>query len=253
LGGQKRLAGESIAQGADIVKRSFRNVYDYLGMTMVMSAAWFLIGFFPSALTFLVMIQVPAINSFLIFAVVSSLLLGPVTAATYSLASAMVQGEYVTLRDYWARFVKHYKRSVGLTAAMLGVLAILVVDLIFFMNSQVAWMQYLSVLWVYFLIFWALMAQYVYVALVRQDRKVWEAMKVAALLALDNIVASLMVAITGALVIAVSVWMRVPLLLFLAGTLAFLHCTAFEIIVGKYRDKSEPAGSGEGEREKTDG
>lgn len=251
MGGRRRLAGESIAQGADIVKRSFRNVYDYLGMTMAMSAIWFLVGFFPSALTFLVLIEVPAINSFFIFVLVSALSLGPITAATYSMVSAMVQSEYVTLREYWTRLRKYYKRAAGLTAAMLGVLAVLVVDLVFFMNSPVTWMQYLSVLWVYFLIFWALAAQYVYVVLVRQDRKVWETMKVAALLALDNIVASLMVAVTGAIVIAICLWMRVPLLLFLAGTLAFLHCTAFETIIGKYRGESESAELGE--REKTDG
>ena len=35
-----------------------------MGMTMFLSAVWFLIGFMPTALTFLVMVQVPAINSF---------------------------------------------------------------------------------------------------------------------------------------------------------------------------------------------
>ena len=65
----------------------------------------------------------------------------------------------------------------------------------------------------------------------------WETMKVAALLALDNIVASLMVAVTGAIVIAVCLWMGFRFCSFLRGRLAFLHCTAFEIIVGKYRDE----------------
>lgn len=244
------MAGESIAQGANIIKRSFRSVYDYLGMTMVMSSIWFLIALMPTALTFLVMVQVPAINSFLLFALVSSLLLGPVTAATYGMASAMVQGEYVQVRDYISRLRMYYKRSAQVTAAMLGVLAILVIDLVFFMHSGVAWMQYLSVLWVYFIVFWALVAQYVYVVLVRQDRKAWDVIKVSALLALDNVVASLIVALASALVVVVSLWMRVPLLLFLAGTLAFLHCTAFETVVAKYSGNSGP--DGPSEREKSD-
>lgn len=244
------MAGESIAQGANIVKRSFRSVYDYLGMTMVISSIWFLIGFMPAALTFLVLVQVPAINSFILFVLASSLLLGPFTAATYSMASSMIQGEQVEIRDYLPKLRMHYKRSAQVTAAMLGILAILVVDLVFFMNSGNAWMQYLSVLWVYFIVFWGLVAQYAYAVLVRQDRRVWDVIKVSALLALDNVVASLIVGVTSALVIVICLWMRVPLLLFLAGTLAFLHCTAFEAVVAKYGQSSGPVGPSE--REKID-
>lgn len=244
------MAGESLAQGADIVKRSFKSVYDFMGMTMFLSAVWFLIGFMPTALTFLVMVQVPAINSFLLFALAASLILGPLTAATYSMTSSMVQGQHVEIRDYWSKLRTHYKRSALVTAALLVILAILVIDLIFFMNSGNQWLQYLSVLWVYFIAFWVLVTQYAYAVLVRQDRKVWDVIKVAALLALDNVVASLIVAFASVLVVAISLWMRVPLLLFLAGTLAFLHCTAFEIVVAKYDRNSEPGGSSE--REKND-
>lgn len=233
--GRKRLlAGESIAQGGKITARAFRHVYDYLGMTMAMSAVWFLIGLLPSWLAFLVMLQVPAINSFLIFAFFAVALLGPLTAATYAMCNSMVRGEYVAVRDYFTALRAHYRRGAGLTAILLVILAILVVDLVFFMSSQVVWMQYLSVLWVYFLIFWALMTQFAFVAVVRQDQSVWKSLKVAALLALDNIVASLVVGLVGALVVVISLWMRVPLMLFLAGTLAFLHCTAFEVLVAKY-------------------
>lgn len=241
------MAGESIAQGADIVKRSLRSVYDYMGMTMALSAIWFLIAFMPTALTFLVMLQVPAINSFVLFALAASLLLGPFTAATYGMASAMVRGEYVEIRDFLRKLRAHYKRAVQVTAALLLILAILVIDLIFFMNSGTAWMQYLSILWVYFIAFWVLVAQYAYAVLVRQDRKALDVIKVAALLALDNVVASLIVAVASVLVVVISLWLGVPLLLFLAGTLAFLHCTAFEIVVAKYDRSSGPDGPNERE------
>lgn len=234
------MAGESIAQGGRIAARAFRHVYDYLGMTMAMSSAWFLIGLLPTGLSFLVMLQVPAINSFLIFALFAVALLGPLTAAMYKLTSSVVQGDYVAFRDFFTAFRRHYKRAAGLAAALLALLAILVIDLQFFMSSKIPWMQYLSVLWIYFIIFWALMAQFAYAVLVRQERSVLQTLKVSALLALDNIVASLIVAIVGALVVAISFWMRVPLMLFLGGTLAFLHCTAFDVLVQKYGGSAEP-------------
>ena len=56
----------------------------------------------------------------------------------------------------------------------------------------------------YFIAFWVLVTQYAYAVLVRQDRKVWDVIKVAALLALDNVVASLIVAFASVLVVAIS-------------------------------------------------
>ena len=242
------MAGESLVQGGKITARAFRHVYDYLGMTMLMSAVWFLIGLLPAWLAFLVMMQVPAINSFLIFAVLTAVILGPLTAASYHMASLMVRGEYVAVRDFFKAIFTHFKRAVGLTAILLVILAILLVDMVFFLSSQIAWMQYLSVLWVYFLLFWALVTQYAYVVLVRQGRTVWQSLKVAGLMALDNIVASLIVVIASALVVFVSFWMRVPLMLFLGGTLAFLHCTAFEVLIAKYGESD-----GASEKEKNHG
>ncbi len=144
------------------------------------------------------------------------------------MASWMVRGEYVLIRDYFRAYRRHFKRAVGLAAVLLLILEIISFYLRFFLFGPIPWLQYFAVMWVYFLIAWALMSQYAYAALVRRERTVWQTLKVAALLALDNIVASLVVLLAGGVLVVLSVWLAVLLVLFLGGTLAFLHCTAYE-------------------------
>lgn len=228
------MAGESISQGGRIIGRSFKLMYEYLGMTMVISAFWFILALIPTGATFLTMAALPGPPSFLIFAVVCIFLFGPVTAATYSMTHSMVQREGVGVLDFFRRLRQFYFRSVKLTIAMGAILGILLVDLRFFLGSGVTWMEYLSILWLYLILFWLLMAQYVFPVTVKQERKLLDTLKVAALLALDNVVVSLMLLIVGVALIFVSIWLQVPLLLFMAGTLGFLHCAGMDEILGKY-------------------
>ena len=228
------MTGESLAQGWRAVARGFQGLYDYIGTTMVVSALWFLIGFTPTALSFLVFLQVPAVNSFLIFAACWVALLGPATAAVYSAMHELLDGEMIRLRDMAAHFAKHYKRAAALSAVMGAVLGVLVVDVIFFTQLQTGWSRYVAIIWGYFILFWALTAQYVFPFLITRDVSVWQVVKMAALMAADNVVATLVVAFFTLLVLAASVFLRVPVMLFMIGTFAFLHVSAFRELIKKY-------------------
>jgi len=245
------LAGESIVQGGKITLRALRHVYDYMGMTLFLSAAWFLAGLIPAWFLYTVKVELSSILTDAVFIVLASLVLGPTSAATYQMASWMVRGEYVLVRDYFRAYRRHFKRAVGLAAVLLLILEIISFYLRFFLFGPIPWLQYFAVMWVYFLIAWALMSQYASAALVRRERTVWQTLKVAALLALDNIVASLVVLLAGGVLVVLSVWLAVLLVLFLGGTLAFLHCTAYEVLVAKYGGSDGPMG--ESERETIDG
>ncbi len=236
------MAGESLAQGWRAVARGFRGMYDYIGTTMIVSALWFFLGFTPTALSFLVFMQVPAINSFLILAFCWTALLGPTTAAVYAVMHDILEGDIIRLRELFSYLARHYKRAAGASAVMGAILGILVVDFFFFSQLEAGWSRFVTIIWAYFIAFWAFMAQYVFPFLITRDVSVWQILKMSALMALDNVVATLVVAFFTLVVLAASIFLRVPIMLFMIGAFAFLHVSAFNELITKYtrpRDNEE--------------
>jgi len=236
------VAGESLRLGWQAVAKGFRGMYDHLGTTMVLSSAWFLLGFFPAGLTFLVLLQAPALNSLLIFGVVWAALFGPMTAAVYSAAMDLLEGGFFRLRDTFGHFRKHYKRAAGLSAVMGAILAVLVVDVLFFARVTAGWTQLIVIgIWGYFILMWAMTAIYVFPFAVRRDVSIWRILKMSVLMALDNAVATFVVGFFTLASLAVCVFLRAPVMLFMIGIFAFLHCAAFSELIKKYRRSAEGA------------
>lgn len=236
--------GEALAQGWRAIARGMRGAYDFAGTNMLISSIWFFLGFFPAMLTFLVFVQVPALNSLLIFGIVAATLLGPLTAGVYSICDALLQGEDVTIREYFSHFRRHYTKALASTAVMGAILALLVLDVLFFGQLGTRLGQVISVFWMYMIFVWCLTIQFVYPLIVRRDLTVWQTLKTAVLLALDNTVATLVITLVALAVAAVSYFLRFPLMLFMAGTLGFLHCAALDELLVRYkraRDEVESA------------
>lgn len=238
------MAGESVAQGWRAVARGFRGAYDFAGTTMIVSTLWFFGGMFPALLAFLVLVQVPAINSVLIFGAVCVVLLGPLTAGVYSVCDSIMRGDEVRIKEYFSHIARHYKKAALVTAVMGAILGVLVIDVLFFLQLGNRIMQFVGMVWVYLIIFWLMMVQYVYPLVVRKDRSVWETIKMAALLVLDNVVATLVVVIFATLTAVASYFLRVPMMLFMVGTIGFIHIAAFTELIRKYekanRDSDSP-------------
>ncbi len=228
------MAGESVSQGWRIVARGFGGAYDYAGSTMVVSTLWFFLGLFPALLAFLVLVQVPAINSILIFGAICVVLLGPLTAAVYSVCDEILRGEEVKYREYFSHLARHYKKAALVTAVMGVILGILVIDVLFFLQLGNRIMQFVGVIWMYLILFWLMMLQYVYSLIVRKGPSVWETLKMSALLALDNVVATFVVLFFVLLTAVASYFLRVPMMLFMIGTIGFIHAAAYSELIRKY-------------------
>lgn len=201
----------------------------------------------PAGLTLMVFVQVPRVVSFLIFGALCVGALGPLAAAVYSFNMEIVKGEEVRVREFFSHIRPHYKKSVFVSAVMGIVLGVLVIDLLFFLRAGTGWMQFLSVMWVYIILFWVLTAQFVFPVVVTRNPSVFQTIKMAALMALDNLVASFTVALAGVLVLAISIFLRVPLMLFLMGTWSFLHLYAYDELIQRYTRNGETHSPLEGE------
>lgn len=243
------MTGESLRLGWTIIARAFRNMYDFMGLTMLLSAAWFLVGLVPAAFTgYLVYVLssvagVPHLGAFMLFSLVFVGLFGPLTAAVYAVTDAVTRREAVGFREFFRFLREHYLRAAGLTAALAFILAVLVVDIVFFASLPHTWAGYLVFLWLYFIVFFAFMASYAYPLAVRRKARLFTTLKTAFLLAADNLVVSLIVALTALAFGAASLFLQAPFLLFFGGTVAFLHCAALDEVLRKYaalrREKGE--------------
>lgn len=242
------MAGRSIAQGGRVVGRGFKHAYELAGTNIVLSVLWFVFALMPVLLTSIVAVDLPGVNSIIIAIAALLMFFGPVTAMVYSIAYAAMRRETSGIfREVYSRLKTHFSDSIKVTAAMFAILAVLYVDLLFFSQSNTVWIQYISVFWLYLILFWALMFQYLYPVMVREQRKkrkvkVLEVLKMSALLALDNMVASFVILAAGVAFVWISLLFRVPVLLFLAGTLGFLHVTALDTIIKKYTEGKKDTG-----------
>ncbi len=245
------MTGESLRLGWTIIARAFRNMYDYMGLTMLLSSVWFLVGLVPPAFAaYLVYLfssatGMPHLGAYMLFGLVSVGLFGPVTAATYAVTDAVIRREEVGLRDFFRFLREHYLRGASLTAALEFILAVLIVDIVFFASLPHAWAGYLVFLWLYFVVFFAFMASYAYPLAVRRKAGLFQTLKAAFLLAADNLVVSLLVALTALAFGAASLFLQAPFLLFFGGTIAFLHCVALDEVMKKYAAMRQQKGEAE--------
>lgn len=145
------MAGESVRQSGIIFSQALRRSYAHLGLVMSISVVWFALAGIPAAFMLYFCRLVPNLISFLITGVVLTFLSGPVTVAVYSVANALVHEEPVNFSSLWHRFRSHYRQAAQVTAVMVGIILILLVDIIVFLQSKIRFVQWLSVFWLYFI------------------------------------------------------------------------------------------------------
>lgn len=228
------MAGESLRQGGMVFVQAMRRTYEHLGMVMVISLLWFGLAALPMVYLLNFARVVPSLFSFLIVALEATFLAGPVTAAVYSVADRLLQDEDATLTDVWHLFRRHYRLSAQVTGAMSAILLILGIDIIVFMQSKVRLLQWLAVLWLYFVAFWFLLTIYTSSLVVYQQVSWLKVLQRAALLVLDNVVVTLLVMGETIVVVVLSFFFLIPVPLLLGGMLAFLHLIALHTLMAKY-------------------
>jgi uncharacterized membrane protein YesL len=233
------MAGQSLRKSWQIFRKGIRYSYDYLGMVMASSVLWFFVGFLPLLVvtTFSKYIKNPAV-----FGVAIALTLvtfGPATAAVHTMIAKILDKEDVTVREFFRHFRRFFGRGVGLVLLNVLILAILGSDFLFTINNPNKIIRLLSGIWIYFFIFWALMANYIFPFLVNQDIGVFLTMKRAVLLALDNIVVTIILAIEVLLIVVLSVVLAAPVLLLMMGIIAFLQNVGYRELMQKYETGEE--------------
>lgn len=233
----------ALRQAGAILAQAFKAAYEYIGILMLSNFVWFLAAFLPILLFTMLPWQHPV---FFLFGVLGTVVLfGPATAGIHTVIYRLVQREEATLTHFRAGFVRFFGRSFLLALVMGVILGILIVDLWFSLNSPSTWFRLLSGIWVYFIIFWGIMAQFVFPFLVQQDIGVITILKRSSLLAMDNILVSVVITLVNTVILAVSVLLAAPILLFVMGLTAFVQHFALLELLKKYDEQEQDTNENE--------
>ncbi len=219
-----------------VIVQSFKTAYDRIGMVMLTNLLWFAVGFGP--LLIVMYVPLPPIVTYLgIFATI--LTLGAGAAAVNYVMVRIINKEDVAVRDFMDGLRKFFWRGAALSLiAVLGAL-VLFVDLAFSLTHSNRIIQLLSGIWVWALVFWYAVQQFVFPFLVQQDIGIRKVLKRSALLVVDNLLGGAFMVIISLVVLALCIILAAPILLFVTCFLALLQNYAYNQLMLKYEQAEQ--------------
>lgn len=220
-------------QAGSVIVQSLKSTYEYIGTVMLANILWFFVGFFPVLVVSLLQIENPIL--FVLGLALTLITIGPATSGVhYIIHKLIIREEVAVLNDFKLGFRKFFTRSLALVILGLGVFVILVADLAFSVQHTNTIIRMLSGVWVYFMVFWFVMLQFLFPFLVQQDAGLKMIIKRAALITIDNVFASVIIAIAVILIMVISIVLAAPILLFFMGIVAFVQNYALIGLMAKY-------------------
>ncbi len=234
----------NLYQGWQVIVQSFKTLYERIGLVMGTNLLWFFVGFGPALIVLYIPYQHPIL--FVAGILVTILTLGASTAAVNHVMIKIINRDEVGLRDFKVGFRKFFGR--GALMALIAILGaiILWVDLLFSLSHPNQIFQLLSGIWIWGMIFWYAVLQFVYPFLVQQDIGLLKALKRSALVVIDNLLGSVIVVVVTLVVLVLCIILAAPLLLFVASLLALIQNYAYNQILQKY-EKAEKEAEAEAE------
>ncbi len=213
--------------------RALKLSYDHIGKVMLTNLIWFGVGLAPIlACSYVPFLQTDVF--FLLSIIATFITMGGATGAVHYRMNHMIQGEETVLKDMWEGFKRYWLR--GTILFFLGILGILILvfNIWFSQNYPTTLFVILSGLWIWGIIYWIALQQFVFPFVVNQDIGVFKALKRAALIILDNPLPSIILLVLSAIVVALSLVFAAPLLIFMASFLAIVQNCFYHELMMKY-------------------
>ncbi|MBX6771117.1 MAG: hypothetical protein IRY83_05285 [Chloroflexi bacterium] len=224
-----------------IIWRGIADVYNELFPMVGMNLLWLIISIpIVGVITLVLAIfRLPGEVAFplaLLFAI-----LGPNPAAVgiHTYVNQLAKDERVEFELFWSGLKQLGPRGVLLLAVAVVVTLLLAVNLVFYLNSSVRILQYLAILWLYVMLLWFMMMLYMNPLLVEQQTKsIRLIIRNAFVLALDNIVPSIILLIVLVVVSAVSIAITLLIALVSGALVADVQTRAVLAYLEKYERRA---------------
>lgn len=260
MGWVGRVLGNEVGRAWRALSQAGRLFYDYLSLSILVSAYWYVFAFLP--VTYFVILPgqgiyellaaedvmtpvklILSVLSYLPAAVVAIVVAAPVTAVAYWAIHSLIEGEGFYARELFTRIPRVYKKTFATSAVAIVIILVLIVDMVIVFSSANAFVRWLTIVFGYFLVFVFLSLQYLFPFIVQQTVSVWKTLQRAALVALDNVIVSVLLAFIAGIVFWISYRMMVPMVMVFMGFTAALHNYALIEILKKY-DSPPPGAEG---------
>lgn len=220
-----------ISQAWKLVVTALKFCWDNLTVLVLLNLVWFFIWLAP---VFLASIIPENFLLFLIATVLSLVLLGPTSAAIQYLLNRIVKGKEVSVAEFKNGFKIFFWRSELIV--VVSFLILLVIVFFFTLTSQnpVTFIRLFSGIWLYLVLFWLLLFQFLFPFLVHQNIGVKLLLRRTVVLVLDNLLISLLLLLLSGLITAISIFTIIPMVILWFSVLGIMQNFIMVELLKKY-------------------
>ncbi len=164
---------------------------------------------------------------------------GPATAALASVARQSARDLHADRRYFLDGLRQHWRQGLALGAASMLILALLLLNVLFYLSQASGPVRWLGFLWAYLMLFWAGAQIYLFAVLVGlQVPSVWGAYRLAVAMTLANPLFSLLAVVLVVILTALSIVLTVALVLVWPALMALVGEHSVKYLVEKALQKS---------------
>ena len=178
-----------IQKAGAVIKGALKDTYRYLGTVLLTSVAWF------AAVVAIIFLISTRVESLFVVLPIVLVLTSPLIGASYYVTSLILKDEYVVSRDFFEGLKKFFWRSLAISGTQMTLASILVLDIVWFLTRPTWPSKIIGGVFIYLLLFAAMVSQYLFPVAVNQDAGFRQIMKNAALLTLATPFYSLVITI----------------------------------------------------------
>jgi uncharacterized membrane protein YesL len=140
---------------------------------------------------------------------------GPASAAMANAARRAARELHVDRSFYWEGFKTYWRQALALSAISMGILALMLLNFLFYLNLPAGLVRILAILWAYLILFWISVQIYLYPVLVGlKEPTLWGALRTATVLTFANPLFSILLLVLAIVLTALSI--VIPILLLFA-------------------------------------
>ena len=166
--------------------------------------------------------------------------IGPATAALAVVARRCAAELRVTRTFYLDGLRAYWRPALGLSAIGMAVMALLLMNITFYASRPNGFMQGLTLIWAYLLVFWLSVQFYAYPVLVRMEKpRALGALRTAVLGALANPLFSIILVLIAAVFTVLGVLTMIFFFLIWPALMALLGEHAFRLFLARAGVKEE--------------
>lgn len=224
-----------------IIWRGIVDVYGELFPMVGMNLIWLVINIPVVAVltTLLALFKVPGQIGFVVAMLFAVLAPNPAAVGIHNYVNELAKEERVDFDLFWTGLKTLWRRSLILLLIGIVVTILLGVNFWFYFSSTVTVLRYLAILWFYVLLLWFTMLMYMNPLLVEQQAKSYRLiLRNAFILALDNIIPSLLLLIVLVALSALSIGIPLLIALVSGALVADVEMRAVRAYLEKYESRA---------------